>query len=79
MDSFNIGPTAVQVGVDTFQSNVKSEFNMNTYNDRQSVQTAINKIPYHSGGTNTAKAITFMNTDSFTAAHGMYFSFTKII
>ncbi|XP_060600216.1 uncharacterized protein LOC132753729 isoform X4 [Ruditapes philippinarum] len=70
MNSFNIGPTSVQVGVDTFQSSVKSEFNMNTYHDRQSIQDAINKIPYHSGGTNTAKAITFMNTDSFSAAHG---------
>ncbi|XP_053401477.1 uncharacterized protein LOC123550590 isoform X2 [Mercenaria mercenaria] len=70
MNSFNIGPGAVQVGVDTFQSSVKSEFNLNTYHDRQSVQTAINKIPYHSGGTNTAKALTFVKADSFTAAHG---------
>ncbi|KAH3775135.1 hypothetical protein DPMN_176532, partial [Dreissena polymorpha] len=70
MTSFNIGPNAVQVGVDTFHSTVKTEFHMNQYNDRPGVQAAINKIPYTTGGTNTAEAIKYMATDSFTAAHG---------
>ncbi|WAR30004.1 COCA1-like protein [Mya arenaria] len=57
MNSFNIGPNAVQVGVDTFQTSVKAEFYMNTYQDRPSVQQAINNIAYHSGLTNTGEAL----------------------
>ncbi|XP_052786279.1 cartilage matrix protein-like [Mya arenaria] len=71
MNSFNIGPNAVQVGVDTFQTSVKAEFYMNTYQDRPSVQQAINNIAYHSGLTHTGEALRFMHTDSFSAAHGM--------
>jgi len=63
-------PLSGQVGVDTFQSTVHAEFQMNSHPDRGSVQTAINAIPYHSGGTNTAEAIKFLRTDSFSAAHG---------
>ncbi|WAR12942.1 CO6A6-like protein, partial [Mya arenaria] len=70
MNSFNIGPNAVQVGVDTFQTSVKAEFYMNTYQDRTSVQQAINNIAYHSGLTHTGEALRFMHTDSFSAAHG---------
>ncbi|WAR30023.1 MATN1-like protein [Mya arenaria] len=69
MNSFNIGPNAVQVGVDTFQTSVKAEFYMNTYQDRPSVQQAINNIAYHSGLTHTGEALRFMHTDSFSAAH----------
>ncbi|XP_052786251.1 cartilage matrix protein-like [Mya arenaria] len=61
MNSFNIGPNAVQV---------KAEFYMNTYQDRPSVQQAINNIAYHSGLTHTGEALRFMHTDSFSAAHG---------
>lgn len=72
MNSFNIGPTAVQVGVDTFQTNVKSEFNMNTYDNRQDVQNAINGIHYDAGLTHTGEAIKFMRTDSFSASAGTH-------
>lgn len=72
MNSFNIGPTAVQVGVDTFQSNVKSEFNMNKYSDRPAIQNAINNIQYTAGGTHTGEAIRFVRSDSFSSAAGLY-------
>ena len=72
-NSFNIGPADVQIGVDTFQTSHKAEFNLNTYPDKQHMLTGINNIKYSSGSTHTGEAIRFMTSDSLTAAHGMTF------
>ena len=69
-NSFDIGPTDVQIGVDTFQTSHKAEFNLNTYSDKQRMLTAINNIKYTTGLTHTGDAIRFMRTDSFSAAKG---------
>lgn len=69
-DKFNIGPNDIQIGVDTFQSSVKSEFNLNKYLDKTALKNAISSIVYHTGGTNTGPAIKFMTTDSFSTAAG---------
>ena len=69
-NSFNIGPHDVQIGVDTFQSTHKAEFNLNSFNNKQQMVTAISNIRYSSGGTHTGEAIRFLRTNSFTAAHG---------
>ena len=71
-NSFNIGPKDVQIGVDTFQTSVKSEFNLNTYPTKQPMLSAINNIKYTQGLTHTGQAISFMANDSFTIAHGLY-------
>ena len=73
-NSFNIGPKDVQIGVDTFQTTVKSEFNMNTYTSKQPMLAAINNIHYQPGLTHTGEAISFMANDSFSAAHGKCFN-----
>lgn len=70
MNSFNIGPNAVQVGVDTFQTSHKAEFDLNSFSTRQDVQAAVNKIAYTAGGTHTGEAIKFLREHSFTAATG---------
>ncbi|MEW8562772.1 MAG: VWA domain-containing protein [Candidatus Thiodiazotropha sp.] len=69
-NSFNVGPGDVQIGVDTFQTTYKSEFNLNAFTDKQRMLSAINNIKYTQGLTHTGEAIRFMTTDSFTAAHG---------
>lgn len=69
-DKFTIGPNDIQIGVDTFQSSVKSEFNMNRYTDKNALKKAITSIAYHTGGTNTGPAIKFMTTNSFNASAG---------
>ena len=71
-NNFDIGPQDVQVGVDTFQTTHKAEFNLNTYQDKQHMLTAINNIKYTQGLTHTGEAIRFLRSDSFTAAHGLY-------
>lgn len=72
-DKFTIGPNDIQVGVDTFQSSVKTQFNMNHYKDKNALKAAIGKIAYHGGGTNTGPAIKYMTTDSFSAKAGKYY------
>lgn len=67
---FNIGPNDVQIGIDTFATNHKAEFHMNSHPDKQSLVSAIGKIAYHAGSTHTGEAINFMHTDSFTSAAG---------
>ena len=69
-NGFNIGPQDIQIGVDTFQTGHKAEFNLNTYSSKQSMLAAINNIKYTQGLTHTGEAIRFMRTDSFKAAHG---------
>ena len=73
-NNFNIGPKDVQIGVDTFQTTHKAEFNLNTYPDKQHMLNAISNIKYQRGLTHTGEAIRFMTSDSFTAAHGLYIS-----
>ncbi|XP_061197993.1 uncharacterized protein LOC133206079 [Saccostrea echinata] len=68
--TFNIGPNDVQIGVDTFSTGHKAEFNLNSHLDKQSLVTAISHIPYKSGSTHTGEAIQFMHANSFTAAAG---------
>lgn len=70
---FNIGPNDVQIGVDTFSTNHKAEFNMNSHLDKQSLVTAIGRVPYNSGSTHTGEAIQFMHTNSFTTAAGEFY------
>ena len=52
---WDIGQDKVRVGVEKFDSNAVTEFNLNQFNDKQQMLTAINNIKYQSGGTNTGK------------------------
>ncbi|XP_063407751.1 matrilin-4-like [Mytilus trossulus] len=67
---FSVGLNNIQVGVDTFQSTVKSEFKLNQFLDKNDLITAIGNIVYKTGGTNTGPAIKFMTTYSFSTAAG---------
>ncbi|XP_021364449.1 uncharacterized protein LOC110457477 [Mizuhopecten yessoensis] len=69
-DTFTIGPNDVQVGVDTFSTGHKAEFNMGSHLTKPSLLSAIGNIKYHSGSTHTGQAINFMHTSSYTAAAG---------
>lgn len=68
--NFQIGPNDVQLGVDTFQTSHKTEFNMNKYQDKTQLLAAIPKIAYHGGTTHTGEAIQFLHGTSFSAAAG---------
>ncbi|XP_052079210.1 collagen alpha-1(XII) chain-like isoform X2 [Mytilus californianus] len=59
-----------QVGVLTFHTPVKAEFNLDEYQDKQDVKNAIMEIRYEGGGTNTGGAIKYLHTTAFARASG---------
>ena len=68
--SFDIGPNNVQIGVETFATSPRHEFNMNSHRTKADLVKAINAIGYHSGGTRTDLALKFVEGRSFKAATG---------
>ncbi|KAK3591355.1 hypothetical protein CHS0354_040316 [Potamilus streckersoni] len=68
--AFDIGPNATQIGVVTFSTSVKNEFDMNRFHDKASLLNAIHNISYISGSTNTDKAIHYIMNHSFTKPAG---------
>ncbi|KAK3591356.1 hypothetical protein CHS0354_040317 [Potamilus streckersoni] len=70
VNSFNIGQMDVQVGVETFATNAKTEFTLNQYHDSNSIQAAVGKINYVPGYTHTGEALKYMREHSFLAAAG---------
>ncbi|KAH9509509.1 hypothetical protein Btru_046066 [Bulinus truncatus] len=68
--NFNIAPDKVQFGAILFSSNVQNVFNFNTYSNNNDVEKALLSIPYLSATTNTADALDYARTNSFTTASG---------
>ncbi|TSK16118.1 Collagen alpha-6(VI) chain [Bagarius yarrelli] len=58
---FTIGPKQVRVGVVKFASTTTLEFKLNTYNDRTSLERAVDSIVQIGGGTQTGQALSFMS------------------
>ena len=69
-NSFTIGPNDVQIGLISYSSSARFRFYLNTYSTKSALLSAINSIPYTSGGTNTAGALNLLRTSGFTASAG---------
>ncbi|KAK0047862.1 collagen alpha-1(XII) chain [Biomphalaria pfeifferi] len=67
---FQIGSDKVQFSALLFSSNVQNVFNFNTYNNNADVAQALLNIPYLSATTNTADALNYARTTSFSTASG---------
>ena len=52
VDAFEIGPDHAQVGWINFNNNARVVFNLNTYQDKTSLQEGIRAVAYRGGGTN---------------------------
>ncbi|GAB1601230.1 collagen alpha-4(VI) chain-like [Argonauta hians] len=75
----SIGQSKIQVGVVTFSSDVKSEFELNEFSQKQEIQAALSKIAYRRGSTNTWLALQHIRTDSFTVDHGGRVGVPKVV
>ena len=60
VSQLEIGPDNTRVGLINFESSARSEFHLNTHQDSSSLLQAIANVPYTSGGTNTAAALTIL-------------------
>ncbi|XP_062586510.1 cartilage matrix protein-like, partial [Saccostrea cucullata] len=67
---FDIGPSNVQISVVSFATRIRENFNLKTYHTKADILNAIDRIPYMSGSTNTAEAITYAIQHSFTPIGG---------
>lgn len=68
--AFPIGTLYTQFGVVVFSDTAQSQFYLNTYNDRYSIQSAVNSINYPGAGTNTSGGLYIMRTEQFASFRG---------
>lgn len=78
--TFNIGSSVTQsrVGVVTFSSRWKVEFNLKDHMNRQDLAKAIGKVRHLTGGTNTADVINFVADNMFLPKYGGRINSSKI-
>ena len=69
VSQLEIGPDNTQVGLINFASSARIEFHLNTHQDSSSLLQAIANVPYTSGTTNTAAALTTLLT-GFSTVNG---------
>ena len=70
VNSYEIGPDDVQVGLLSFSSSHTFQFFLNTHSTKSSLLSAIDALPYIGGGTNTAGALDAVRSQAFTEANG---------
>ena len=63
VSSLNVGPQT-RVGIETFADDRTLQFNLNSFEDKDTLINAIS-FPYTRGSTNTAAALKFMNENMF--------------
>ena len=66
---FQIGPRNTQIGVIIFSDSSQVIFNLNRYQNRQSLERAIRRIPYLAGATDTAGGLKDL-LKAFSTANG---------
>jgi hypothetical protein len=69
-DGLELGEEKFRVGIITFHTPVKREFDLYEYQDKEDLKNAILSIAYKGGGTNTWKALKYLHSNSFSRASG---------
>lgn len=69
--ALNIGPTRSQVAVILYSDGVELHFNLTMYDSPAALNDAIASIPYLGGGTNTAGALSFLQSSYFSGSLGI--------
>lgn len=65
-----IDKNGVQMGVETYECEVHTNFELLRYHNKVKMQTAINNMEFKPGGTDTGEAIKHMWTRSFSSEYG---------
>lgn len=66
----NVDPDKVRVSALKFSTSVENQFFLDQHKSKTDVQNAIDAITHTGGHANTAKAIQYVSTTSFSAPHG---------
>ncbi|XP_038672798.1 collagen alpha-1(XII) chain-like isoform X2 [Scyliorhinus canicula] len=67
---FDISPRRVQFGLAQYSGDPRTEWNLNTYKDKQSLLTAVAALPYKGGNTLTGMALSYILEKNFKADAG---------
>lgn len=70
VSSFDVGPDHVQVGLVQYSTAPRTEFSLNTYQNREDILAYIKTMPYRGGGTYTGQGLDFLLKHHFVAAAG---------
>lgn len=68
VDSFNLRPDKVRVGLAQFSDRPYQEFLLGAYSDKRDLHQKLNGLIYRGGGTNTGQALTFIRENYFSLA-----------
>lgn len=70
VNSFDVGPNHVRIGLVQYASTARTEFQLNTYQNKDDILKYISKLPYMGGGTQTGAGLEFMLQEHFVAGAG---------
>lgn len=76
--AFSVDMDKTRIGLVQYSSNPRTEWQLNTHSTKQEVVSAIRKLPYRDGGTNTGLALTFALENSFKPESGSRVGVPKI-
>lgn len=70
VNSFDIGPDHVRIGLVQYSTTSHTEFLLSTYETKQEILQYIAKLPYMGGGTHTGEGLDFMLNNHFVETAG---------
>lgn len=70
VDSFDVGPDHVRVGLVQYSNDPRTEFLLNTHRNKNDILQYISRLPYMGGGTKTGQGLDFMLKKHFVEAAG---------
>ncbi|CAL8312238.1 unnamed protein product [Lota lota] len=74
-----IGPSGIQVSFVQYSDSAKTEFRLNAYQDKGTVLSAYQLVPYRGGNTKTGVALQHTYEKAFTVGNGMRRNVPKIV
>ncbi|XP_071402741.1 collagen alpha-6(VI) chain-like [Centroberyx affinis] len=70
VNSFDVGPNHVRIGLVQYSTTARTEFLLNTYQNKEDILQYISNLPYKGGGTQTGLGLDFMLTEHFVEGAG---------
>ncbi|XP_037836012.1 collagen alpha-6(VI) chain isoform X2 [Kryptolebias marmoratus] len=70
VNSFDIGPDHVQIGLVQYSTHSQTEFQLHTFQNKEDILANIKSLPYIGGGTNTGQGLDFMLKTHFVKGAG---------
>ncbi|XP_030013917.1 collagen alpha-6(VI) chain isoform X2 [Sphaeramia orbicularis] len=70
VNSFDVGPDHVRIGLVQYSTIPRTEFLLNTFENKKDILSYIRTLPYMGGGTQTGQGLDFMLKEHFVEAAG---------